>query len=289
MLAFSTKTMLVIKTEKELKSHLSSFGNGESLGLVPTMGALHHGHVSLVRRAISENDNTVVSIFINPTQFNNREDLEKYPQSLIADIDILEKLSDKITVFAPSVEEMYPNGVGSTSYKFDGLDQVMEGAFREGHFNGVGTVVETLLKLIKPNKAYFGEKDFQQLQIIRKLVQIKDIPVDIIGCPIVREPNGLAMSSRNKRLSTTLRKEAGLIYKTLETAKKKFGTESAKSIMDWVKDQFKGHPFLKLEYVEIVDVGTLMPIKRKQDNIKYRAFMAVYANDIRLIDNIALN
>jgi pantoate--beta-alanine ligase len=289
LLAFSAKTMLVIKTEKELKSHLSSFGNGKSLGLVPTMGALHHGHVSLVRRAISENNTTIVSIFINPTQFNNQEDLKKYPQSLIADIHILEKLSDKITVFAPSVEEMYPNGVTSTSYQFDGLDKVMEGAFREGHFNGVGTVVETLLKLINPDKAYFGEKDFQQLQIIKKLVEIKDIPVDIIGCPIVREPNGLAMSSRNKRLSTTLRKEAGLIYKTLETAKKKFGTESAKSIVDWVKNQFKGHPYLKLEYIEIVDVETLMPIKRKQDNRKYRAFMAVYADNVRLIDNIALN
>ncbi len=289
MLAFSAKTMLVIKTEKELKSHLSSFGNEKSLGLVPTMGALHRGHVALVHRAISENDTTIVSIFINPTQFNNLEDLKKYPQSLIGDIQILEKLSGKIIVFAPSVEEMYPNGVTSVPYQFDGLDKVMEGAFREGHFNGVGTVVETLLKLINPDKAYFGEKDFQQLQIIKKLVEIKDIPVDIIGCPIVREPNGLAMSSRNKRLSTTLRKEAGLIYKTLETAKKKFGTESAKSIVDWVKNQFKGHPYLKLEYIEIVDVETLMPIKRKQDNGKYRAFMAVYANNVRLIDNIALN
>ncbi|WP_422083148.1 pantoate--beta-alanine ligase [Ulvibacterium sp.] len=281
--------MLVLKTEKELKSHLLPLGNEKSLGLVPTMGALHHGHASLIRRAISENDTTVVSIFINPTQFNNQEDLKKYPQSLKEDIHILEKLSSEIIVFAPPVEEMYPNGVTSTSYQFNGLDEVMEGAFRDGHFNGVGTVVEVLLKLVNPTKAYFGEKDFQQLQIIKRLVEIKDIPVDIIGCPIVREPNGLAMSSRNERLSPVLRKEAGLIYKTLETAKKRFGTESAKSIMDWVKNQFKEHPNLKLEYIEITDVETLMPIKRKQDNRKYRAFIAVYADEVRLIDNIALN
>ncbi|WP_299531058.1 pantoate--beta-alanine ligase [Ulvibacterium sp.] len=281
--------MLVLKTEKELKSHLSSLGDGKSLGLVPTMGALHHGHTSLVQRAISENDTTIVSIFINPTQFNNQEDLKKYPQSITKDIHILEKLSGKVIVFAPSVEEMYPQGVTSTAYRFDGLDKVMEGAFREGHFDGVGTVVETLLRLVNPHKAYFGEKDFQQLQIVKRLVQIKDIPVDIIGCPIVREPNGLAMSSRNERLSPALRKEAGIIYKTLETAKRKFGTESAKSIMDWAKNKFKGHPNLELEYIVIADEKTLMPLKGKKDNKKYRAFMAVYAGTVRLIDNIALN
>lgn len=289
LLALCVMTMLVVKTGKELKSHLSLLDDGKSVGLVPTMGALHHGHASLVLRAISENDIIVVSIFINPTQFNNKEDLNKYPQNLLEDIQILGKLSDKIIVFAPSVGEMYPNGVASKSYQLDGLDRVMEGRFREGHFNGVGTVVETLLKLVNPDKAYFGEKDFQQLQIIRKLVETKDLPVEIIGCPIIREPNGLAMSSRNKRLSPTLKKEAGFIYKILETAKKKFGTESANSIMDWVKKQFRGNPYLKLEYIEIVDEETLMPIQKKQNNRKYRAFMAVYADSVRLIDNIALN
>ena len=279
---------MVIKTKKELESVLFPLRK-KGLGLVPTMGALHNGHMALVKKCLLENKTVVVSIFINPTQFNNVEDLKKYPKALDSDIALLRKVSENIIVFAPTTKEMYAANVNAKTYEFDGLDQVMEGAFRDDHFNGVGTIVETLLTLVRPDRAYFGEKDFQQLQVIKKLVQKRNIPVEIIGCPIVRESDGLALSSRNERLSKSLRKEAGLIYKTLLTAKEKFGTESAKYITDWVKNQFKDHSSLKLEYIEISDVDTLTPIHEKQKNRKYRAFIAVYANDVRLIDNIALN
>lgn len=281
--------MLLITTRKELNEQLSLVKKNQRLGLVPTMGALHIGHAALVKRAILENDIVVVSIFINPTQFNNKEDLEKYPQTLKADLALLQKISKNILVFAPSIEEMYSNEVKSKDYNFGGLDNVMEGAFRKGHFDGVGTIVESLLKIVKPNSAYFGEKDFQQLQIIRKLVEIRKIPVEIIGCPIVREANGLALSSRNERLSITIRNEASFIYKTLKSAKMLFGTKSANTVKDWVIDQFKDRSELELEYIEIAENTTLKPIIRKQKNKKYRAFIAVYAEGIRLIDNIALN
>ena len=281
--------MLLIKTRKQLKAHLSVLNKNDSLGLVPTMGALHIGHAELVKRAVQENSVIVVSIFVNPTQFNNSEDLDNYPHTLTADLEILEKISRDIIVFAPSIEEMYTENVKSATYNFDGLDKVMEGAFRNGHFNGVGTIVESLLKLVKPTRAYFGEKDFQQLQIIKKLTEKRNIPVEIVGCPIVREANGLAYSSRNERLSKTMRKEASFIYKTLTTAKKKFGTESVMDVKDWVTGQFEQHPVLELEYIEIAQSNTLKPMVKKHKNIKYRAFIAVYAEGIRLIDNIALN
>ncbi|MRX62942.1 pantoate--beta-alanine ligase [Maribacter luteus] len=281
--------MLLIKSRKQLKDHLSPLKKNGSLGLVPTMGALHIGHASLVERAVKENSSVVVSIFVNPTQFNNTEDLDNYPQTLTADIEILEKISDQIIVFAPNIQEMYTEKVVSDTYDFDGLDKVMEGAFREGHFNGVGTIVEALLNLVQPNKAYFGEKDYQQLQIIRKLAEIRNIPVEIIGCPIVREANGLAFSSRNERLSKKIRNEASFIYKTLITAKKKFGTKSATHVIEWASQQFKEHPDLELEYIQIAQADTLEPIINKHQDKKYRAFIAVYAEGVRLIDNIALN
>ncbi len=281
--------MPVITTKKELDQHLSSLPKNGTLGLVPTMGVLHQGHAALVKRAVAENESVVVSIFVNPTQFDSIEDLEKYPDTLEKDVFLLEKISKNVIVFAPTADEIYDHRVQSKTYDFEGLDKVMEGDFRNDHFNGVGTIVETLLLLVKPNRAYFGEKDFQQLQIIRKLVEQNDIPVKIIGCPIVREPSGLAMSSRNERLSETLRQEASFIYKTLGTAKEIFGTESAKYVIDWAEKQFDTHPDLQLEYLEITDVDTLTPIQRKKPDVKYRAFVAVYAEGVRLIDNIALN
>lgn len=281
--------MVLATTKKELKSHLSSSLKNESLGLVPTMGALHTGHLSLVSKAISENEKVVVSIFVNPTQFDNTEDLKKYPKTLEADMTLLASISDEIIVFAPSIKEVYSDDVKTKSYQFQGLDEVMEGEFRDDHFNGVGTIVEALLKLVQPHRAYFGEKDFQQLQIIKKMVELKRIPTEIIDCPIVREPSGLAMSSRNERLSKPMRKEAAFIYKTLKKAQKKFGTNSAQYVKEWVQKQFEKHPQLKLEYIEIADVFNLRSVLRKQKNIKYRAFIAVYADDVRLIDNIALN
>ncbi len=281
--------MLVLKTRKELKSVLSSLDRSKPLGLVPTMGALHHGHLALVKKALSENDRVVVSIFVNPTQFNNAEDLHKYPKNLPGDVALLSGISSDIIVFAPSVTEIYADNVDANEYNFEGLDKVMEGTYRQGHFNGVGTIVEALLKLVGPDRAYFGEKDFQQLQIIKKLVAKQNLPVKIIGCPIVRESNGLALSSRNKRLSPSAQKEAPFIYKTLKTAKKRFATQSAQKVRKWAEAQFNGHPFLNLEYITIADVETLMPVKRKQKHKKYRIFAAVYAENVRLIDNIALN
>lgn len=276
------------------KKELVSFLEGErkknrTIGLVPTMGALHKGHVSLVEKALSENDLAVVSIFVNPTQFDKKDDLEKYPRSLQRDMELLQRESDQIVIFAPSTEEVYGKSVKSQSYNFDGLDKVMEGEFRAGHFNGVGTIVELLLRTVSPDRAYFGEKDFQQLQIIRKMVQIKKLPYAIVGCPIEREPNGLAKSSRNERLSETTKEEAGFIHQTLLTARSKFGTESASGIRQWVKSEFEKNPMFSLEYFEIADEDTLTPMLKKQDGQKYRAFIAVYADGVRLIDNLRLN
>lgn len=253
------------------------------------MGALHDGHVALVEKAVTENAVVVVSIFVNPTQFDNKEDLQQYPNTLDADVALLFGISGDIIVFAPSTDEIYDSEVQSKTYDFKGLDKLMEGTFRDGHFNGVGTVVEMLLLLVKPDRAYFGEKDFQQLQIIRKLVEQNGIPVEIIGCPIVREADGLAMSSRNGRLSETLRREASFIYRVLRTAKEQFGTKSAEYVAKRAREEFEKHPDLQLEYFEISDVDTLTPIQRKQTGLKYRAFVAVYIGGVRLIDNIALN
>lgn len=281
--------MPLIKTKKELQQQLFLAKEKGSLGLVPTMGALHKGHASLVAKAIAENTSTVVTIFVNPTQFDNKKDLEKYPNTLKADINLLSELSKDIIVFAPMASEMYGEQTKSKTYDFGDLDKVMEGAFRDGHFEGVGTIVEKLLILVQPDRAYFGEKDFQQLQIIKKLVSLRNIPVEIIGCPIVRENNGLAMSSRNERLAPSLRNEAAFIYKILGTAKKEFGTKSAKIVTEWVVNQFKKHPTLELEYFTICDIEKLRPVQRKRSKMKYRGFIAVYAKDVRLIDNIALN
>ncbi len=282
--------MKLIFDKKGLHSFLSSDkGKPGTLGLVPTMGALHQGHLSLVRQALSENSKVVVSIFVNPTQFNNQEDLEKYPKTLEADLALLKSVSEEIIVFAPSVSELYSLDISSKSYSFNGLDKVMEGAFREGHFNGVATIVEILLTLVRPDKAYFGEKDFQQLQIVRKLADKLHFPVDIVGCPIVREPNGLAMSSRNQLLSESIRQRAGIIYETLHAAQCMFGTENATKVIEYVKGTFRQEPDIDLEYFQIADTETLTPLKRKQENLKYRGFIAVYAEGIRLIDNIAFN
>ncbi len=282
--------MLVFDQKKEIKSFLHQERvKNHTVGLVPTMGALHQGHLSLVKKALSENDLVVVSVFVNPTQFDKKDDLEKYPQNLNKDLDLLISVSSKIVVFTPSVDEIYGSTVESQMYEFDGLDKVMEGEFREGHFNGVGTIVELFLRTASPDKAYFGEKDFQQLQIIRKMVEYKNLPYTIVGCPIEREPHGLAMSSRNERLSKSTRKKASFIYTTLLTAKEKFGTESAHVISEWVKSQFSKNGVLELEYFEIADEDTLTPMLKKQANRKYRAFIAVYADDVRLIDNLRLN
>ncbi|MEM8999433.1 MAG: pantoate--beta-alanine ligase [Bacteroidota bacterium] len=282
--------MRVIRHKNELQNLLQiQMDKNHTIGFVPTMGALHEGHVSLVRRACAENDVAVVSIFVNPTQFDNEDDLENYPENLENDIAMLDKVSKDIVLFTPSESEIYDGNITSNSYDFNGLEKVMEGIFRVGHFNGVATIVEHLLSTVNPHRAYFGEKDFQQLQIVKKLVALKKIPCDIIGCPIEREPNGLAMSSRNERLTKRIRLKAGFIYGTLKKAQSKFGTENANVITEWVKTQYMRNPDFRLQYFQIADVDTLTPLIKKQEQKKYRAFIAVYAEDVRLIDNIALN
>lgn len=282
--------MKVFKYKSEVEKENNSLKKeNKTIGLVPTMGALHAGHMSLVETALANNDIVFVSIFVNPTQFNNQNDLLKYPRTLNRDIDLLKAVSNKLVVFAPSVEDIYEKNVCAVKFDFDGLENEMEGEFRKGHFDGVGTIVKQLLEIVKPDNAYFGEKDFQQLQIIKKLVEKFKIPVNIVGCKIHREPNGLAMSSRNLRLKPGYIKIAPFIYKTLKSAKKKFGTESANQVTEWVKKQFDNQKLLKLEYFKIADVNTLKEVKRKSSKKKYRAFIAVYAGDVRLIDNIALN
>ncbi len=260
-----------------------------SIGFVPTMGALHEGHLSLVKKALSECDSVVVSIFVNPTQFDNAEDLEKYPRTLESDINLLKTVSNKLIVFAPEAKDVYSNNIVSKHFNFNGLEFQMEGKQRKGHFDGVGTIVKRLFEIVTPDRAYFGEKDFQQLQIIRTLVRKYEIPVKIIGCPIKREAHGLAMSSRNERLSPELRKEAGFIFSTLQKARVQFQKESASRVKKWVETTFKENKYLELEYVEIAQVENLQPVIRKRKNKKYRIFIAAYAGPVRLIDNIALN
>jgi pantoate--beta-alanine ligase len=281
--------MLIFNTKASLAAHLASYlSNNKTIGFVPTMGALHQGHLSLLQQSAAENDITVISIFVNPTQFNNSEDLEKYPRTLDSDVSKIEQVNSNILVFAPSVQEMYEGSTVSGSFSFDGLEQQMEGRHRPGHFDGVGTIVKKLFEIVQPNNAYFGEKDFQQLQIVKKLVHKNNMPVNVIGCPIHREANGLAMSSRNERLSNKDKDKAGLIYKTLKEAREKFKSESPKTIIKYVEDIFLKHPEFKLEYIEIANEETLLPIIDK-DNNKYRAFIAVFISGIRLIDNISLN
>lgn len=281
--------MPIVHTKEELAKQLKTSNRRKGIGLVPTMGALHKGHEFLVQKAAEQNDLVVVSIFVNPTQFDKQEDLEKYPKTLEADVTLIKKIDKNIIIFAPSEEEVYGENIVSKSYDFEGLDKVMEGSYRDDHFNGVGTIVEALLLLVQPDRAYFGEKDFQQLRIIQKLVEIEQIPVEIVACPIVREPHGLAMSSRNERLSTEIRQKAAYIHETLKSAKEVFGTKSAYYVKEKVKESFDLHSEFDLEYIEITDVETLTPLKEKKEGQKYRAFIAVYAEGVRLIDNIALN
>lgn len=280
--------MKVFTTKKDLRSYLSALKQKKkTIGLVPTMGALHKGHLSLIEKAIQKNDLVVVSIFVNPTQFNNKEDLVNYPKTLEKDTTLLEDINCDV-LFLPSVKEIYANNVAAQKFDFDGLEHLMEGKFRDGHFDGVGTIVKTLFEIVKPHKAYFGEKDFQQLQIIKKMVKKHHLPVKIKGCKIFREKDGLAMSSRNARLTESHRNAAPFIYKILKKIRGKFGTESANTITEWVEHQFKKHPLLDLEYVMIADEKTLNAIKNRESNKKYRAFIAVFAGKIRLIDNISL-
>ncbi len=282
--------MHIYEKRRDLVSSVATLLQAQkTVGFVPTMGALHKGHMALVERALKENDIVIVSVFVNPTQFNNSEDLVNYPRTLTSDVQLLSELSTNIMVFAPTPQEVYGEQMISTNYDFEGLENEMEGKYRPGHFDGVGTVLKRLFNIVSPTKAYFGEKDFQQLQIVKKLVEIEKMSVQIIGCPIFREESGLALSSRNKRLNKKQLQASPLIYKTLKQVKADFGTKSVLEMNEWVSEQFKNDDILELEYFEIAKISDLKSIKEKQKDTKYRAFIAVFAGKIRLIDNIALN
>ena len=281
---------MVIHTQKKsLVQALAAVSENKSIGFVPTMGALHEGHISLVEKALAENELVVISIFVNPTQFNNSADLKTYPRTPDADIAMLEKLKGNLIVYLPEAAEVYDGPIAATHYNFGGLEHEMEGKFRKGHFDGVGTVVSKLLKIIKPQRAYFGEKDYQQLQIVKKLVALEKLPVTIVGCPILREANGLAMSSRNKRLSAKQFEEATLIFKTLKEVRENFSRKSIAELNAMVAERFLQNGNLNLEYFEIANAATLKTAKRKNKASKYRAFVAAFAGDVRLIDNMPLN
>ena len=276
-------------TIRETREYLAGKAEkGYSIGFVPTMGALHEGHISLVNRSKTENMLTVCSIFVNPTQFNNKEDLEKYPRTLARDAKLL-RASGCDVLFAPTAAEMYPEGeTEGIDLEFGLLDKVMEGKFRPGHFKGVATIVNKLFAVVNPTRAYFGKKDFQQLAIIRHMVNSLKLPVAIIACETVREPDGLAMSSRNMRLTIAERSQAPEIYQVLSKMKEKAGKMPVKALKDWAMKKIQETPDLRIEYLEIGDRETLMPLENWSHKERGMVFAAVFLGDVRLIDNIEL-
>ena len=279
--------MKVLKSKKTLIDYVERQREmGKKIGFAPTMGALHQGHLSLYKAAKKENDEVISSIFVNPTQFNNPDDFQKYPKTLEKDLELLEKAGVD-AVYVPNVEEMYPDGLNSKKYDFDGLENEMEGKYRPGHFDGVGTIVEELFRQVQPHNAYFGEKDYQQLAIIKKMVEKTKLPVKIHGVPTLREEDGLAMSSRNVRLTETQRKEATIIYETLTKVKEWFKVISVEEIKLRVLEIFRNSNF-ELEYFVIADEKTLKETDFFYKDKNYRAFIVAYAGDVRLIDNMHL-
>ncbi|SRR6056297_55546 len=273
-------------TSKNLfRERLKTLKNqNKTIGFVPTMGALHMGHLSLIDCAKKENDITVASIFVNPTQFNERDDFKKYPRNIDKDLDILSRQGCDIA-FTPSEEDMYPE-TDNRQFDFGALQNVMEGAHRPGHFNGVAQIVSKFLEIIQPDKAYFGEKDFQQLAIIRELSRQMNMNTQIVGCPIIREDDGLAMSSRNKRLSKEERKSATKISEILFKGKEMAEQKSVKDLKEWMKNELNKNPHINVEYIEIVNEKNLQPIHNWKDTKQIRAFAAAWVGNVRLIDNV---
>ncbi len=280
--------MKIFRTKAEMSSFLQEIqSQRKTIGYVATMGALHEGHISLVKKAKQENDFAIVSIFVNPTQFNNAEDLEKYPRTEEKDIALLEaNLCDFL--YLPDVSDLYDTNEKAKNYNFSGIENVMEGKFRPGHFDGVATIVAKLLRAIHPDKAYFGEKDYQQVRIIQEMVKQENIDVEIIPVPIFRAENGLALSSRNARLSEEELAAAPFIYETLVEAKElKLSGKSVQEVKSFVEDKFNNSSFV-LEYFELTDDKTLQPISKFSDE-KSRGFVVAYAGDVRLIDNLSFD
>lgn len=282
--------MKIINSITGVKRTRQEFSSGQKkVGLVPTMGALHEGHLSLVKQAKRENDIVSVSIFVNPIQFNDKNDLRNYPRELDKDLLMLAGiLEENDFVFCPDQDEMYPEPVNKT-FDFGNLDSVMEGFFRPGHFNGVGIVVEKLFRIIEPDRAYFGIKDFQQLAVIRKMAEIENFDIDIIGCPIIREENGLAMSSRNKLLNPDLRKKAGIIFESISKARDIGKRKTVSETVEEIKKSIQARPGFVVEYIEIRDSRSLEAIRDWDDSDSIRCFAAVIAGSVRLIDNVEIS
>jgi len=279
--------MLLLQTILETRKFIAEAREqGKSIGFVPTMGALHEGHLELVRKAGKENAIIIVSIFVNPIQFNHREDLEKYPRVIEADLIAL-KNTPCSAVFSPSESEMYPEPL-TADYDFGQLDSVMEGKFRPGHFKGVGIVVKRLFDIVTPDRAYFGEKDYQQLAIIQHLVKSQNLPVKIIGCPTVREPDGLAMSSRNKRLTPEERAVAPAIFNSLIHAREKHSWFTPEGVEKMITGEIGQDLRFRVEYVQVADATTLMPVIDWAQTDHAVVCVAVYLGQVRLIDNIQL-
>ena len=277
--------MKIVNSIKELRLQLDEDKQkGKKVGLVPTMGALHAGHISLVKRCVAENDVCVVSIFVNPTQFNNPNDLLTYPRTLDEDCQLLES-SGCTYVFAPSVEEMYPEP-DNRVFDFGTVAQVMEGARRPGHFNGVAQIVSKLFYAVKPDVSYFGEKDFQQIAVIRAMVKQLEIPVEIVDCPIQRESDGLALSSRNTRLTPEQRQKAPVIARTLKESVTFVPEKSVQQVIDYVVSTLNNVPDMSVEYFEIVDGNTLESITNWSDTTFPVGCITVYCGEVRLIDNV---
>ncbi|MHC1703531.1 MAG: pantoate--beta-alanine ligase [Tenuifilaceae bacterium] len=277
--------MNILKSIDETKKVLADHRlKGEKIGFVPTMGALHYGHISLVEKAVSETDIVVVSIFVNPTQFNDKNDLKNYPRTPESDIRLLEK-SGVHYIFMPSEQDIYPEP-DTRTFDFGVLDKVMEGAHRPGHFNGVAQVVSKLFGIVNPDKAYFGQKDFQQLAVIRRLVKILNLDVEIISCPIIREADGLAMSSRNMLLTPEKRASAPIISKTLFEARNKVIILSVKDLIDWVINTINKDPNLSVEYFELSNTESLEPVLNWDSANSIVGCIAVKAGNVRLIDNV---
>lgn len=282
--------MEVLKNKKTLQDYIERQREmGKKIGFAPTMGALHDGHLSLYEAAKKENDLVISSIFVNPTQFNNAEDLKKYPRDTNRDIKILESSGLVDAVYIPEVQDIYPEKAESKHYDYDGLENEMEGKSRPGHFDGVGTVVEELFRQVKPDNAYFGEKDFQQLAIIKKMTEKKKLHINIIGVDIYRAKNGLALSSRNQRLTEERREDSKIIFETLVKVKDWFRAVSISEIKERVKDVFEDQAGMQMEYFMIADENTLKETDFFYKDKPYRAFIVVMVDGVRLIDNMHLD
>ncbi len=280
--------MKIIETVKSLQSIVAEEKEqGKTVGLVPTMGALHEGHLSLVKRCKMENDVVVVSIFVNPTQFNDKSDLERYPRTLATDVQLLESVGCDY-VFAPSEKEVYPEP-DTRIFDFGQLDKVMEGEHRPGHFNGVAQVVSRLFDMVKPTRAYFGEKDFQQLAVVTEMVRQLNLPVEVVRCPIVREVDGLAMSSRNALLSPAQRRAAPRIAKALFAAVDRVCDMELDDLKSFVVNEINADPELRVEYFDVVNLQTLQPVKSLDEDCRKQACIAVFAGKVRLIDNVRIS